>query len=108
MDIENSLTEALEGQGFKSIELDPAIIEKKFGIHISQKHYKDPERQAQYEEFMNSRVDEKGKQIKTRLLTAKMQWIKNKRDWLVRLFEKHGYKIKNPGEHRPHMDNLHS
>lgn len=48
---------------------------------------------------MNSRVDEKGKQIKTRLLTAKMQWIKNERDCLVRLFEKHGYKIKNPGEH---------
>lgn len=108
MDVENSLTEALAYQGFISKELDPSVIERKFGIHISDKHYKAPERQAQYEEFMNSRVDEKGKQIKTRLLTAKMQWIKNERDCLVRLFEKHGYKIKNPGEHRPHMDNLHS
>ena len=104
MDIENSLTEALEGQGFKSIELDPAIIEKKFGIHISKKHYKDPERQAQYEEFMNNRTDENGKKIKTRLLTAQMQWIKKERDSLIRLFEKHGYKIKNPGEHRPHLE----
>ena len=104
MDIENSLTEALEGQGFKSIELDPAIIEKKFGIHISKKHYKDPERQAQYEEFMNNRTDENSKKIKTRLLTAQMQWIKKERDSLIRLFEKHGYKIKNPGEHRPHLE----
>lgn len=104
MDVENSLTEALAYQGFISKELAPSVIERKFGIHISDKHYKDPERQAQYEEFMNSRVDEKGKQIKTRLLTAKMQCIKNERDCLVRLFEKHGYKIKNPGEHRPHME----
>lgn len=104
MDVENSLTEALAYQGFISKELDPSVIERKFGIHISDKHYKDSERQAQYEEFMNSRVDEKGKQIKTRLLTAQMQWIKNERDCLVRLFEKHGYKIKNPGEHRPHME----
>ena len=104
MDIENSLTEALASQGFISKELDPSVIERKFGIHISDKHYKDPERQAQYEEFMNNRVNEKGKQIKTRLLTAQMQWIKNERDCLVRLFEKHGYKIKNPGEHRPHME----
>ena len=53
---------------------------------------------------MNSRVDEKGKQIKTRLLTAQMQWIKNERDCLIKLFEKHGYNIKNPGEHRPHLE----
>lgn len=104
LDVENSLTEALAAQGFISKELDPSVIEKKFGIHISDKHYKDPERQAQYEEFMNSRVDEKGKQIKTRLLTAQMQWIKNERDCLIKLFEKHGYKIKNPGEHRPHLE----
>lgn len=104
LDVENSLTEALAAQGFISKELDPSVIEKKFGIHISDKHYKDPERQAQYEEFMNSRVDEKGKQIKTRLLTAQMQWIKNERDCLIKLFEKHGYNIKNPGEHRPHLE----
>ena len=73
-------------------------------LQDAEKHYKNPERQAQYEEFMNSRVDEKGKPIKTRLLTAQMQWIKNERDCLVRLFEKHGYKIKNPGEHRQHLD----
>lgn len=104
LDVENSLTEALAAQGFISKELDPSVIKKKFGIHISDKHYKDPERQAQYEEFMNSRVDEKGKQIKTRLLTAQMQWIKNERDCLIKLFEKHGYNIKNPGEHRPHLE----
>lgn len=104
LDVENSLTEALAAQGFISKELDPSVIEKKFGIHISDKHYKDPERQAQYEEFMSSRVDENGKQIKTRLLTAQMQWIKNERECLIRLFEKHGYKIKNPGEHRPHLE----
>lgn len=104
LDVENSLTEALAAQGFISKELDPSVIEKKFGIHISDKHYKDPERQAQYEEFMNSRVDEKGKQIKTRLLTAQMQWIKNERDCLIKLFEKHGYNIKNPGEHHPHLE----
>ncbi len=104
LDVENSLTEALAAQGFISKELDPSVIEKKFGIHISDKHYKDPEKQAQYEEFMNSRVDEKGKQIKTRLLTAQMQWIKNERDCLIKLFEKHGYNIKNPGEHRPHLE----
>ena len=104
LDVENSLTEALAAQGFISKELDPSVIEKKFGIHISDKHYKNPERQAQYEEFMNSRVDEKGKQIKTRLLTAQMQWIKNERDCLIKLFEKHGYNIKNPGEHRPHLE----
>ena len=104
LDVENSLTEALAAQGFISKELDPSVIEKKFGIHISDKHYKDPERQAQYEEFMNSRVDEKGKQIKTRLLTAQMQWIKNERDCLIKLFEKHGYNIKNPGEHRLHLE----
>lgn len=104
LDVENSLTEALAAQGFISKELEPSVIEKKFGIHISDKHYKDPERQAQYEEFMNSRVDEKGKQIKTRLLTAQMQWIKNERDCLIKLFEKHGYNIKNPGEHRPHLE----
>lgn len=104
LDVENSLTEALEGQGFKNIELDPAVIEKKFGIHINEKKYKDPERQAQYEEFLNSRVDENGKTKKTRLLTAQMQWIKKERDCLIRLFEKNGYKIKNPGEHRPHLE----
>ena len=104
LDVENSLTEALAAQGFVSKELDVSAIEKKYGIHIAEKHYKNPERQAQYEEFMNSRVDEKGKPIKTRLLTAQMQWIKNERDCLVRLFEKHGYKIKNPGEHRQHLD----
>lgn len=104
LDVENSLTEALAAQGFISKELDTSVIEKKFGIHIKDKHYKDPERQAQYEEFMNNRVDENGKQIKTRLLTAQMQWIKNERDCLIKLFEKHGYKIKNPGEHRPHLE----
>lgn len=104
LDVENSLTEALEGQGFKNMELDPTVIEKKFGIHISERHYKDPERQAQYEEFMNNRTDENGKKIKTRLLTAQMQWIKNERDCLIRLFEKNGYKIQNPGEHRPHLE----
>lgn len=104
LDVENSLTEALAAQGYVSKELDVSVIEKKFGIHIAEKHYKDPERQSQYEEFMNSRVDEKGKQIKTRLLTAQMQWIKNERDYLIRLFERHGYKIKNPGEHRPHLE----
>ena len=104
LDVENSLTEALAAQGFINKELDVSVIEKKFGIHIAEKHYKDPERQAQYEEFMSSRVDEKGKPIKTRLLTAQMQWIKNERDCLIRLFEKHGYKIKNPGEHRQHLD----
>ena len=86
------------------MELDPTVIEKKFGIHISERHYKDPERQAQYEEFMNNRTDENGKKIKTRLLTAQMQWIKNERDCLIRMFEKNGYKIKNPGEHRPHLE----
>lgn len=104
LDVENSLTEALADQGFINKELDVSVIEKKFGIHIAEKHYKDPERQAQYEAFMSSRVDEKGRQIKTRLLTAQMQWIKNERDCLIRLFEKHGYKIKNPGEHRQHLD----
>lgn len=104
LDVENSLTEALAAQGFINKELDVSVIEKKFGIHIAEKHYKDPERQAQYEAFMSSRVDEKGRQIKTRLLTAQMQWIKNERDCLIRLFEKHGYKIKNPGEHRQHLD----
>lgn len=104
LDVENSLTEALEGQGFKNMELDPTVIEKKFGIHISERHYKDPERQAQYEEFMKNRTDENGKKIKTRLLTAQMQWIKNERDCLIRMFEKNGYKIKNPGEHRPHLE----
>ena len=104
LDVENSLTEALAAQGFINKELDVSVIEKKFGIHIAEKHYKDPERQAQYEAFMSSRVDEKGKPIKTRLLTAQMQWIKNERDCLIRLFEKHGYKIKNPGEHRQHLD----
>ena len=104
LDVENSLTEALEGQGFKNMELDPTVIEKKFGIHISERHYKDPERQVQYEEFMNNRTDENGKKIKTRLLTAQMQWIKNERDCLIRMFEKNGYKIKNPGEHRPHLE----
>jgi hypothetical protein len=102
MDVENSLTEALAGQGFTSKEMDPSAIERKFGIHLNEKHFKDPERQAQYEEFMQERVDEKG--IKTRLVTAQMQWIKNERDCLIRLFEKHGYKIKNPGEHRPHLE----
>jgi len=104
LDVENSLSEALAAQGFISKELDVSAIEKKYGIHIAEKHYKNPERQAQYEEFMNSRIDEKGKPIKTRLLTAQMQWIKNERDCLIRLFEKHGYKIKNPGEHRQHLD----
>ena len=104
LDVENSLTEALAAQGFVSKELDVSAIEKKYGIHIAEKHYKNLERQAQYEEFMSSRVDEKGKPIKTRLLTAQMQWIKNERDCLVRLFEKHGYKIKNPSEHRQHLD----
>lgn len=104
LDVENSLTEALEGQGFKNMELDPAVIERKFGIHISERHYKDPERQAQYEDFINNRTDENGKKIKTRLLTAQMQWIKNERDCLIRIFEKNGYKIKNPGEHRPHLE----
>ena len=104
LDVENSLTEALESQGFKSVELDPVAIEKKFGIHINEKKYKNPERQAQYEEFLNSRVDEKGKKVKTRLLTAQMQWIKKERDCLIRLFEEHGYKIKNPGEHRQHFE----
>lgn len=104
LDVENSLTEALEAQGYISKELDISIIEKKFGIHISGKHYKDPERQAQYDKFMENRVDDKGKKIKTRLLTAQMQWIKHERDCLIRLFEKHGYKIKNPGEHRPHLE----
>lgn len=104
LDVENSLTEALAAQGFISKELDVSVIEKKFGIHIAEKHYKDPERQAQYEEFMSNRVDEKGRQIKTRLLTAQMQWIKHERDCLIRLFEKHGYSIKNPGEHRPHLE----
>lgn len=102
MDVENSLTEALAGQGFTSKEMDPSAIERKFGIHLNEKHFKDPERQAQYEAFMQERVDEKG--IKTRLVTAQMQWIKNERDCLIRLFEKHGYKIKNPGEHRPHLE----
>ena len=104
MDVENSLTEALASQGYINKELDVDVIERKYGIHINQKKYKNPERQAQYEEFMSSRVDEKGKQIKTRLLTAQMQWIKKERDSLVRLFERHGYKIKNPGEHRQHLD----
>ena len=104
LDVENSLTEALAAQGFISKELDISVIEKRFGIHIAEKHYKNPERQAQYEAFMSSRVDEKGRQIKTRLLTAQMQWIKNERDCLISLFEKHGYKIKNPGEHRPHLE----
>lgn len=104
LDVENSLTEALEAQGYISKELDVSVIEKKFGIHISGKHYKDPERQAQYDKFMENRVDDKGKKIKTRLLTAQMQWIKHERDCLIRLFEKHGYKIKNPGEHRPHLE----
>lgn len=104
LDVENSLTEALAAQGFISRELDLSVIEKKFGIHISAKHYKDSERQAQYEYFMSGRLDKNGKQIKTRLLTAQMQWIKNERDCLIRLFEKHGYKIKNPGEHRPHLE----
>lgn len=102
MDVENSLTEALAGQGFTSKEMDPSAIERKFGIHLNEKHFKDPERQAQYEEFMKERVDEKG--IKTRLVTAQMQWIKNERDCLIRLFERHGYKIRNPGEHRPHLE----
>ena len=104
LDVENSLTEALAAQGYESKELDVSVIEKKFGIHISEKHFKNPERQAQYEEFMNSRVNEKGNKIKTRLLTAQMQWIKNERDCLIRLFKEHGYKIKNPGEHRPHLE----
>ncbi len=104
LDVENSLTEALASQGFISKEIDVSVIEKKFGIHITDKHYKDPKRQAQYEEFMSNRTDEKGKQIKTRLLTAQMQWIKNERDCLIRCFEKHGYKIKNPEEHRPHLE----
>lgn len=104
LDVENSLTEALAAQGFISKELDVSVIEKKFGIHITEKHYKDPDRQAQYEEFMSNRVDARGRQIRTRLLTAQMQWIKNERDCLIRLFEKHGYNIKNPGEHRPHLE----
>ena len=57
LDVENSLTEALEAQGYISKELDVSVIEKKFGIHISGKHYKDPERQAQYAEELSEREE---------------------------------------------------
>ena len=101
MDVENSLTEALAGQGFIDMELDVAEIEEKFKIHISKKKYKDPERQAQYDEFMKNRADKNGN---TRLLTAQMQWEKRERDCLVALFKRHHYQIKNPNRHRSHLE----
>lgn len=97
MDVENSLTEALEQMGFTSKELSPKAAAKK-GMHRNEKKFKDPERQKEYEAFMDARDTD------TREYYGVMFFEKDARDLLIQVAERHGVHIKNPNEHRSHVD----
>lgn len=105
LDVENSLTEALDQMGYKNYLMDPEEIEAKFGFCINEKKYSDPSRQKAYDDFLASRKDKNGNPIKTRLVTRQMQWENDERIKLNEICQKYGVRIVNPKDHeREHMD----